>query len=171
MTQAIAWIWKEFKEIIPATVFFLIAFHMIVVTKSVILDAYSVSVERVSTATVAALLVAKAILVVDKLSISKHFERVAWHNIAWKALLFYVVTALFHSLESLASYYLHYGTLSAKVSELFEWVSWPYFMVVQMWLVILILLFTLVREMVQLIGKDVLIKLMTHLSDELGPGR
>jgi len=32
-------------------------------------------------------------------------------------------------------------------------------------------LFTLVREMVQLIGKDVLIKLMTHLSDELGPGR
>ena len=145
---------------LPAVFFFLITFHMILITKVVILKTYHLDLENTSAATVAALIVAKAILVVDKLAFSKYFEQVVWHNILWKALLFYLVTAFFHSLESLLSHFHEYGTLPMDGSALTEWISWPHFLVLQMWLIALILLYTGLREMVQTIGRESLIRLL-----------
>lgn len=161
MIKAIAWIWKEFKEMVPAMAFFLVTFHMILITKVVILESYQLSFVKASSATLAALIVAKAILIVDTLSISNLFANVAWHNILWRALLFYLVTAFFHILESLISHYREYGSLPFDGSALTEWISWPHFLILQMWLVALILLYTGLRELSHLIGRKPLIQLLT----------
>jgi len=52
---------REIREALPVTVFFLILFHMIALTKAVALDEYSITALRATAATVGALIVAKAI--------------------------------------------------------------------------------------------------------------
>ncbi|RLT93978.1 hypothetical protein [Ketobacter sp.] len=162
MKQALTWLGHEFKKMLPAAVFFLVTFHMIAITEAMVMDANGLTVAKASTATVAALLVAKAILVVDSLSIARHFDRIIWHNIIWRTGLFYLVTLLFHMLEKLASVFLRPGTDTFAVELASEWVSWQHFAVVQMWLVVLISLFTLLRETIQLVGHDQIVRLITQ---------
>ncbi len=160
--RALSWLWGEFREMLPAVVFFLAAFHMIALTKAVVLSGAGISTVDVSMATVAALLVAKAILIVDKLPLANLFDRIPWCNVIWRTLLFYLVTLLFHLLERISSYYLNPGPQTFDLLEILEWVSWAHFLVIQMWLLVLILMFTLLRETFQLIGHDQLIRLLTQ---------
>ncbi|MCP5016542.1 MAG: hypothetical protein GY938_14945 [Ketobacter sp.] len=155
-------VWREFREMLPALAFFMMTFHMIAITKSIVLSAASVSAVDASTASVAALLVAKAILIVDKLAIADLFNSVAWRNVIWRTLLFYLVTLLFHLLERASSYYLRPGPQVFDIGEILEWISWPYFLVMQMWLLVLVLMFTLLREIIQLVGHDQLVRLLTQ---------
>ena len=160
--RALSWVWKEFKEMLPAACFFLITFHMIALTKAVVLSTHGVTAIKASIATIAALMVAKAILIVDKLPIANLFDSVVWHNIIWRTLLFYVVTMIFHLLESTVSFYLQPGSNTFRLGEVMEWISWQYFAVVQMWLISLLGLFTLVREIIQIVGHEQLVKLITE---------
>ena len=157
----IAWLWGEFKEMLPAAIFFLVTFHMIDITKVVILETYNMTAASASAATITALLVAKAILVVDNLPVSSHFNSVVWHNVLWRIFLFYLVTLFFHVLEGLFGYYLK-SDEPFNLINVFEWVSWSHFAVIQMWLIVLITLFTAVRETARLIGHDKLMRLLTE---------
>lgn len=156
----LAWVWKEFKEMLPAVCFFLVTFHMIALTKAVVLSSHGVTALKASMATIAAMMVAKAILVVDKLPIANLFDSVVWHNVIWRTFLFYVVAMAFHLLESTVSFYLQPGSNTFVLSEVMEWVSWQHFAVVQMWLISLLVLFTLVREIVQIVGHDQIVRLI-----------
>ena len=161
-SRVVAWVWKEFKEMLPAVCFFLVAFHMIALTKAVVLSTHGVTAIKASMATIAAMMVAKAILIVDKLPVANLFDGVVWHNVIWRTMLFYVVTLVFHLLESTVSFYLQPGPNTFNLGEVMEWISWQYFAVVQMWLISLLGLFTLVREIIQLVGHDQLVRLITE---------
>jgi hypothetical protein len=65
-----AFVAKEVREVLPATILFLGLFHMIALTKAVALSDFSRSALRATTATVGALIVAKAILLVEALPLS-----------------------------------------------------------------------------------------------------
>ena len=154
-------LWHEVKEILPATIFFLAVFHMISVTKLAVLEQVELTVLRTSAATVAALLVAKASLIVEKIKISELFRKVLWHNIIWKAFLFYLVTLIFHIAETLISQYLENGGLSLSMKTIQESETPAYFLVVQMWLAVSILLFTSLREIVGAVGSKEVQRLLT----------
>ena len=96
-----AFVAKEVREVLPATILFLGLFHMIALTKAVALDDYSRSALRATTATVGALIVAKAILVVEALPISRRFASNRAMHILWKTLLFGTVALLFRFLEEI----------------------------------------------------------------------
>lgn len=65
MSRIGAFVMKEIRGILPATILFLFLFHMIGLTKAVLLEDYSVNALRATTATIGALIVAKAILTVE----------------------------------------------------------------------------------------------------------
>src|SRR5215468_7649561 len=75
MRKLEAFVAKEVREVMPATILFLCLFHMIALTKAVALSDFSRSALRATTATVGALIVAKAILLVEALPISRRFAR------------------------------------------------------------------------------------------------
>jgi hypothetical protein len=56
----------EFHEVLPPTIFFLVAFHIVVLDRILLLRQYGLSLSSVAGATVAALLVAKIVLITDK---------------------------------------------------------------------------------------------------------
>ena len=143
---------REMRAAAPAMLFFLLVFHMIALTKAVILDDYHISTTGSTIATVVALIVAKAILVAEQLPIARLFSRRMLYNILWKTLLFGAVAVLFRFIEELVPLIAKHHGLVTAAAHLFEEVSWPHFWVLQMWLYASLLLYCLVAELVRMVG-------------------
>jgi hypothetical protein len=143
---------KEAREALPALVFFLVTFHMVSVTKAVILEDYHVSGAGAALATVGAMIVAKVILVLEHLPVSRLFlARPLW-NVAWKTVLFAAVTTLFRVIEEMVPIVLRHGSVGEGARRLASEVSWPRFWVVQMWLFAFLFLYNLAAALVRIIG-------------------
>jgi len=152
MSRVWAIVAKEIREALPATIFFFCLFHLIGLTKAVLLDEYSFTALRAVSATVGALIVAKAVLIVEALAIARLFPGRRIYNILWKTLLYSSVALLFHFAEELIPLVSKYGgTISAMKAMIGE-VSWPLFSVIALWIICGLFLYTLVSDLVRVVG-------------------
>src|SRR5262249_23630795 len=88
------WIKHEFHEVLPPTIFFLISFHIVVIDRRLMLRQYGLPLSSIASATVAALLVAKVVLITDSFSLVNRFpEKPLMYNVVWKTAI-YVAAAL-----------------------------------------------------------------------------
>jgi len=147
-----AFVAKEVREVMPATILFLCLFHMIALTKAVALGDYSRSALRATTATVGALIVAKAILVVEALPISRRFASNRAMHILWKTLLFGTVALLFRFLEEIIELASKHGGLVAATKVMVREIVWPLFWVLALWVLGGLLLYALASELVRAVG-------------------
>jgi hypothetical protein len=152
MSKVMAVVAREMREAVPALLFFLVVFHMIAITKAVILDDYHISTTGSTVATVGALIVAKAILVAEKLPIARLFSGRMLYNILWKTLLLSAVSLLFRFVEELIPLIAKHNGPVTAATHLLEEVSWPRFWVLQMWLCSSLLLYCLAAELVRMMG-------------------
>ena len=152
MSKVLQAIVEEIREALPAMLFFLVAFNMIVITKTVILEEYQISAASTTVATVGALIVGKAILIVEKLPIARMFSTRLIYNIFWKTLLFAVVAMAFRIIEELIPLLGEHEGFAASVRQLSEETSWSHFWVVQMWLFSLLFLYCLTAEFARVVG-------------------
>ena len=60
---------RELLEIIPPTIFFFVAFNVITYTKKLMLEQYGIKFSGFVTATVGALIVAKVVLIADRIPV------------------------------------------------------------------------------------------------------
>jgi hypothetical protein len=149
-----AFVMREVREVMPATILFLGLFHMIALTKAVALDDYSRSALRATTATVGALIVAKAILVVEALPSSRRFVRHRALHLLWKTLLFGTVALLFRFVEELIELASKQGGVVAATQVIFHEISWPLFGVLALWVLGGLLFYTLASELVRAVGRE-----------------
>lgn len=145
---------KEIREALPATIFFLWLFHMIALTKAVSIGDYSFTALRATVATVGALIVAKAILVVEALPISRAFSRKLWIHIFWRTLLFNVVVLIFRFIEELIPLVRKHEGFFAAVAQLHDETIWPQFWVLQLWLFCALFVYCVVSEVVRIVGPE-----------------
>ena len=149
-----AFVAREVREVLPATILFLGLFHMIALTKAVALGDYSRSALRATTATVGALIVAKAILVVEALPISRRFASNRAMHILWKTLLFGTVALLFRFLEEIIELASKHGGVVAATKVMFREIVWPLFWVLALWVLGGLLFYTLTSELVRTVGPE-----------------
>ena len=74
LRRAVAWWLAQVKHALPPTIFFFVGFNLILWTKRLILEEHGVEFSGFLTATVAALLVGKAVLVTDNLPFVRRFD-------------------------------------------------------------------------------------------------
>jgi hypothetical protein len=72
--RAFDWWLAQVKHALPPTIFFFVGFNLILWTKRLILEEHGVEFRGLFTATLAALLVGKAVLVTDKLPFMRRFD-------------------------------------------------------------------------------------------------
>lgn len=153
MTKLLAVLAREVRKALPAILFFLVLFHLIALTKAVSLDDHDFTAWRAAWATLAALIVAKAILLVDALV----SHRVSSGRLAvralWKTLLYGGVVLIFRLLEELIPLVARHGDLGAGAEALLAEVSWPLFTVLALWILAGLFLYTLAAELVDILGK------------------
>ena len=99
-----------------------------------------------------ALIVGKAILIVEKLPISRWFSTRLIYNIFWKTLLFGIVTMAFRFIEELIPLLREHEGFVVALRHLSEETSWALFWGVQMWLFNLLFMYCLAADIARTIG-------------------
>lgn len=152
--RIVAIVGREIREALPATLFFLFLFHMIALTKAVALDEYSITALSAASATVGALIVAKAILVVEALPLARLFSARRMSQILWKTLLYGAVALLFRFLEEFLPLALKHGGWVSATKAMYREVSWPLFGVLALWIAGGLFLYCLASDLVEAVGRE-----------------
>ncbi|HNP36896.1 MAG TPA: hypothetical protein PKK10_13670 [Woeseiaceae bacterium] len=135
--QIAAVVKKELKEAIAPTIYFWATFHLLMLTKSLILKSYEIEWAAVATALIAALIVAKAILIVNALGVSRQFmDKPLIVPVLWRTLLYSSLVFVFRYLEEVIPLWSKFGSFSAGNAHLLDGMSWPQFWAIQLWLFI-----------------------------------
>lgn len=127
---------------------------MIGLTKAVVLDEYSFTALRAAGATVGALIVAKAVLIVEALPIARLSSNRRILQILWKTLLYGVVALLFRFVEELIPLLSKHGGLVSAIKAMRGEVSWALFAVLALWILGGLFLYCLASELVRAVGPD-----------------
>lgn len=164
---------EEFLKVIPPTVFFFVALHLIALVRSLMLSQTGITLPATMSLTIAALILGKAVLLADMLPFINRFpERPLIYNVLWKTAIYLLVTAVIHYLERLSHFASEVGGVAAGNRLLLEQMVWPHFWAIQILMLVLILMYCATRELVRVIGRDkVLSMFFGPMSVEAGPNR
>lgn len=159
--RAIRWLAHELREAAPAAAYFFASFQLVAFTDALLLEDYGIRVPTFMLATVAALVAAKVVLILDLMPVANRF---AGHplvlSIAWKTLLFMLVIAAFKYLEHLVPLLHAHRDLAAAHHALVASIQWPRFWALGIWLAVLFAVFAAVRELGRVLGRERLTKIL-----------
>lgn len=148
----------EIQELIPVTVFFIVSFQLLAVTDALMLKQYGIRVSVFLAATVTALVVAKVVVILDHFALVKPLI----YNVVWKTAIYFVAALAARYAEHL----FHFRRQTQNVAEanrrLIDEIIWPHFWGVQLWLLILLLVYCAFRELVRALGRDRIIRMFFH---------
>jgi len=146
---------EEFLAIIPPTIFFFIALHIVALIHVLMLKGTGVATTTSMSIAVGALLLGKAVLIADLMPLINRFPyHPLIYNVAWKTLIYVVLATFLHYLEQLIDFSRHAGSIIAGNRELWAQTVWPRFWAIEIILLVLILMYCTMHELVRVIGKE-----------------
>ncbi len=111
-SRLLAFVIKELREILPPMVFFAFSFNLIVLTTDLILADYRASFGNFMVATMAALVVGKAVLVANAIPFLRRFDVAPMiQPVLFKTFVYWSVVFLVRFVEKLVEYLFAGGTL------------------------------------------------------------
>jgi hypothetical protein len=157
-----AWTWYLglMKELLPPAAFFFAGFNLILWTKQMILQEQGIEFSGYLVATMTALLVAKAVLVTDHMAFMRHFDGAPLiQPILFKASIYWVCVFAVRLAEGYAHFVRAGGAPGGYGRHLIDQFSWPRFLTIQVWLMVLFLVYVTIHELNQLFGDGELYRL------------
>jgi hypothetical protein len=163
----------EFFLILPPTIFFAVGFNLVALSTNLILGRYLVDFSRFMLATTAALIVGKAVLVADTMPLLRRFDAAPLiRPILFKTAVYWVFVFIARLLEAIVHYLVDNGTLAGAAAFLLESFSWHRFAFIQLWILVLFLIYVTASEFNALFGQGELARILfRHRSTELKLGR
>ncbi len=151
--RAFDWWLRQMKHVLPPTVFFFFGFNLILFTRWMTLQEHGIPFTNFFAATLLALLVGKAVLVVDNLRFMRRFDGAPLiQPILFKSAIYWVCVFVLRLAELLLHFLREGGALGDFPSFLAAQFSWPHFLVVQIWLMVLFLVYVTAHELNALFG-------------------
>ncbi len=155
MSRLIAKVKEEFVAMLPPTIFFFVALHLVSFIRALMIKGTGLAPMTTVSVTVAALILGKAVLIADMLPIINRFpEKPLVYNVAWKTVIYVVMSGVIHYLERLLDFCRQTGGLVAGNRKLLAEIVWPHFWAIQILLFVLILMYCTIHEVVRVIGRD-----------------
>jgi hypothetical protein len=155
MSKLSARIKEELKKLLPPTIYFFIALHIVAIIRVLMLKGTGIPLSTSASIAVAALVLGKAVLIADLLPfINRYPDKPLAYNVAWKTALYFLVALLIHYLEHLVDFWRETGGFITGNQKLFSELVWPHFWAVQILLVVLILAYCTMSELIRVIGAD-----------------
>jgi hypothetical protein len=155
MSTVTAKIKEEFLAMLPPTIFFFVALHIVSLVRSLVLKGTGLTPTTTVSVTVAALILGKAVLIADMLPIINRYpDKPLIYNVAWKTLIYLVISGIIHYVERLIDFAREAGGLVAGNEKLLAEIVWPHFWAIQIVLFVLIAAYCTMHEMARVIGGD-----------------
>jgi hypothetical protein len=151
---------EEFLAVLPPTIFFFVALHVVAFVRILMVKGTGLAPLSTASIGIAALILGKSVLISDMLPFINRFpERPLVYNIAWKTVIYVLVSALIHYLERLYDFARQAGGIAAGNAKLLAEIVWPHFWAVQIVLFVLILMYCTVHELGRIIGREKLLRI------------
>jgi hypothetical protein len=162
----------EFREVLPPTIFFFFGFNLIVLTTNLLVAEYLVAVGNFMLATIAALIVGKAVLVANAMPFLRRYDRAPLiQPILFKTMVYWVVVFLVRLVERFVHFWLieHNPVGGFRfLSHMIAIFSWHRFAAISLWILVLFLIYVTASEFSQLFGPGEVPRLLfTHRPSEL----
>jgi hypothetical protein len=165
-----AFVLREFLEILPPTIFFIVGFNLVVLTTNLILADYGGQFASFMIATASALIVAKALLVANAMPAIRRYDRAPLiRPILFKTFFYWVAVGIVRLLERWIEYrfsgeYVFGGFVPHAVATF----SWDRFIAIQLWIFVLFLVYVTAHEFNRLFGHGELGRILfTYRPSEL----
>jgi hypothetical protein len=151
---------EEFFAILPPTIFFFIALHLVTFIRVLIARGSHFQPLSTTSIAIASLILGKAVLIADMLPpINRYPNKPLVYNIAWKTVIYLIMATAIHYVERLIDFSRAAGGVAAGNAKLLAEIVWPHFWAVQILLFVLILVYCTARELVRVIGKEKMLRL------------
>src|SRR5437868_698177 len=133
MTKLSTMLKKEFFELLPPTIFFFVALHIVAFVRVLMLKGTGISPTSSISIAVAALILGKAVLIADLLPLINRFpNKPLIYNVAWKTLIYLLMATVIHYLERLIDFWRQTGSFVAGNTELPTKIVRPHFLALQL---------------------------------------
>jgi hypothetical protein len=160
MTKLFTKLKEEFFALLPPTIFFFVALHIVAFVRVLALKGTGISPLSSMSIAVAALILGKAVLLADMLPMINRFpNKPLIYNVTWKTLIYLLVATLIHYLERLIDFWRQAGGLVAGNKELLAEIVWPHFWAIQIILLVLIVMYCMMHELVRVIGREKVLRI------------
>ena len=155
MSERFGKVREEFLALLPPTIFFFIALHIVALIRALMTKGTGIAPSSTMSIAVAALILGKSVLLADMLpAVNRYPGRPLAFNIGWKTAIYLLMSLLIHYLERLFDFSKQAGGIAAGNEKLFAEIVWPHFWAIQILLFVLILMYCTIHEVVRFIGKD-----------------
>jgi hypothetical protein len=164
------WFLHEVREALPPTIFFIVGFNLVVLTTNLILAEYSVAFANFMLATVAALVVGKAVLVANGMPYLRRYDRAPLiQPILYKTAFYWVIVFVARLLEHFVRFCLvERNPVGDFLPHMIATFSWDRFAAIQIWTLVLFLIYVTGSELNHLFGDGELRRILfTHRRSEL----
>ena len=146
---------EEFFKLLPPTIFFFVALHIIMFIRILMLEGTGLSPYSSASIAVTALILGKAVLIADMVPMINRFpNRPLIYNVAWKTLIYWLMATLIHYVERLIDFWRQAGSFVAGNRKLLGEIVWPHFWAIQIVLFVLIAMYCMMHELVRVVGKE-----------------
>jgi hypothetical protein len=143
----------EVREALPPTIFFFVGFNFIVLTTNLLVAQYLVAVSNFMLATMAALVVGKAVLVANHMRLLRRYDRAPLiQPILFKTAFYWVVVFFARLLERFVHFLIEGNPPGDFLSYLITTFSWHRFSAISLWLLALFLIYVTASEFSHLFG-------------------
>lgn len=151
---------EEFLALLPPTIFFFIALHIVALVRVLMTHGTGLPVSSSGQIAVGALILGKAVLLADLMpAINRFPNRPLAYNVAWKTAIYFVIATVIHYLERLVDFWKQAGGFAAANEKLLATIVWPHFLAIQIVLLVLILNYCVLRELGRVLGTGKLLTL------------
>ena len=160
MTKLSTKLKEEFFALLPPTIYFFVALHIVAFVRVLMLKGTGISPLSSMSIAVAALILRKAVLIADMLPLINRFpNKPLIYNVAWKTLIYLLAATLIHYLERLIDFWRQTGGFVAGNEKLLAEIVWPHFWAIQIILLVLIVMYCTIHELVRAIGKEKVLRI------------
>ncbi len=153
---------REFREMLPPTIFFFVGFNLILFTKRLLLADYLIQFSGFMLATTSALVVGKTVLVANAMPFLRRLDRAPLvQPILFKTLVYTALVFVVRLLEAFIHYLIDGGAVGGGgfLEDLLGKFDWNRFIATQLWIFVLFLVYVAASELNDLLGDGELFKL------------
>src|SRR5256886_17215081 len=155
MTKLFTKLKEEFFALLPPTIFFFVALHIVMFIRVLMLEGTGIAPSSSVSIAAAALILGKAVLIADMLPLINRFpNKPLIYNVAWKTVIYLLISAVIHYLERLFDFWRQTRGFAAGNQKLLSEIIWPHFWAIQIILFVLISMYCMMHELVRVIGKE-----------------
>src|SRR5437660_360377 len=160
MSKVFSKLKEEFLALLPPTIYFFVALHIVAFVRVLMLKGTGIAPTSTIKIAVAALILGKAVLLADMLPLINRFpNKPLIYNVAWKTVIYWLLSAVIHYLERLIDFWRETGSFVAGNQKLFAEIVWPHFWSIQIIIFVLIAMYCTVHELVRVIGREKVLRI------------